>query len=93
MKIGMFTYSTEPRGSVVHATWLSEALAARVPGVSVLPSSGVTGAGARIRIRWFPQDAQDALLLVALPVWLLPAALLLWCLLALLRGRRERRCR
>jgi TonB-linked SusC/RagA family outer membrane protein len=29
----------------------TEALAARVPGVSVLPSSGVTGAGARIRIR------------------------------------------
>jgi TonB-linked SusC/RagA family outer membrane protein len=29
----------------------SEALAARVPGVSVLPSSGMTGAGARIRIR------------------------------------------
>jgi TonB-dependent SusC/RagA subfamily outer membrane receptor len=29
----------------------TEALAARVPGLSVLPSSGVTGAGARIRIR------------------------------------------
>ena len=29
----------------------SEVLAARVPGVSVLPSSGMTGAGARIRIR------------------------------------------
>jgi TonB-linked SusC/RagA family outer membrane protein len=29
----------------------SEALAARIPGVSVLPSSGVSGAGARIRIR------------------------------------------
>jgi TonB-dependent starch-binding outer membrane protein SusC len=29
----------------------SEALAARVPGVSVLPSGGTTGAGARIRIR------------------------------------------
>lgn len=29
----------------------TEALAARVPGVSVLPSSGMTGAGSRIRIR------------------------------------------
>jgi TonB-linked SusC/RagA family outer membrane protein len=29
----------------------TEALAARVPGVSVLPSTGVTGGGARIRIR------------------------------------------
>jgi TonB-linked SusC/RagA family outer membrane protein len=29
----------------------TEVLAARVPGLSVLPSSGVTGAGARIRIR------------------------------------------
>lgn len=29
----------------------TEALAARVPGVSVLPSSGMTGAGGRIRIR------------------------------------------
>ena len=29
----------------------TEALAARVPGVSVLPSVGITGAGARIRIR------------------------------------------
>ena len=29
MKIGMFTYSTQPRGSVVHAACLSEALARR----------------------------------------------------------------
>lgn len=49
--------------------------------------------GARIRVRWFPQDAQDALLLVALPLWLIPGSLLLWCGLALARGRREARRR
>lgn len=49
--------------------------------------------GARIRVRWFPQDAQDALLLVALPMWLIPGALLVWCGLALAHGRREARRR
>lgn len=29
LSIGLFTYSTKPRGSVVHATYLAEALAAR----------------------------------------------------------------
>src|SRR4029453_13094814 len=30
---------------------LSEALTARLPGVSVMPSSGVAGAGSRVRLR------------------------------------------
>jgi hypothetical protein len=29
LSIGLFTYSTKPRGSVVHATYLAEALAQR----------------------------------------------------------------
>ncbi|TKS54450.1 hypothetical protein E4582_06495 [Luteimonas yindakuii] len=46
--------------------------------------------GARIRLRWFPQDAQDGLLLMFLPLWLLPASLLLWIALVALRGWRAR---
>jgi hypothetical protein len=47
--------------------------------------------GARVRVRFFPQDAQDGLLLVFLPVYFLLAAVAVLAVLALLAARRRRR--
>ncbi len=67
-------------------------LAARTGPVWVAILAGLAMAAldlaARVRVHWFPQDAQDGLLLVALPVWLIPAALVLWCAMAVVQGIR-----
>ena len=61
-----------------------------VPLLAALAMFGLD-LGARIRVRWFPQDAQDALILMFLPLWLLPASLLLWIAMAYVQGLRRRR--
>ena len=83
---GLAVFAFLPYGVLALATRVGPAW---VPLVAALAMSGLD-LGARIRVRWFPQDAQDGLLLMFLPLWLLPASLLLWIALVAVRGWRAR---
>lgn len=84
--LGLAVFAFLPYGVLALATRTGPAW---VPLLAALAMSGLD-LGARIRVRWFPQDAQDGLLLMFLPLWLLPASLLLWIALVAWRGWRQR---